>query len=88
MNMNLTKEWFEKMTALEGELEIGAGVPDYLPGFIPSDADKHYGALVEKLTRDNALLVKALKEIACLEDPAPLDWWQKKAREALSTAGR
>lgn len=44
--LDITKEWFEKQSAKEGDLEIGAGrLPDYIPGFIPSAADRHYNSL-------------------------------------------
>lgn len=49
MNMPIDKEWFEKRAAAEGDLEIGAGLPTYVPPFIPSEADRYYGAVIARL---------------------------------------
>lgn len=38
--------------------------PEYIPGFVPSAADRYYGAAISKLLRENELLVK---RIATLE---------------------
>lgn len=49
MKLPIDKEWFEKRAAAEGDLEIGAGLPTYVPPFIPSDADRYYGAVIARL---------------------------------------
>ncbi|MBA4797060.1 MAG: hypothetical protein H2043_06630 [Rhizobiales bacterium] len=63
MKMPIDKDWYEKRAAAEGDHEIGAGKPDYIPGFVPSAADQHYGAViaryqlaVQKLTVERDLL--------------------------------
>lgn len=33
MQMSITKEWFERRAALEGDLEIGAGRPSPSPSY-------------------------------------------------------
>ncbi|MFK0330875.1 hypothetical protein ACIQUB_07105 [Rhizobium sp. NPDC090275] len=47
MKLPITKEWLEKRAALENGHEISAGKPDYVPGFVPSAADRHYSMLIE-----------------------------------------
>ena len=44
----MTEEWFKKQAAKEGDLEIGAGVT-YVPPFMPSEADRYYGSVMDKL---------------------------------------
>lgn len=48
MKMPIDKEWYEKHAAAEGDHEIGAGKPDYIPGFVPSAADQHYGGVIAR----------------------------------------
>jgi hypothetical protein len=76
-DLNITKEWIAEKAALEGDGEIGAGVPAYIPPFIPSAADKYYSAVIEQyqssvagltariieLEEENAKLREALKSV-------------------------
>lgn len=48
MKMPIDKEWYEKRAAVEADHEIGAGKPDYVPGFVPSAADQHYGGVIAR----------------------------------------
>lgn len=42
----------EKRAAAEGDREIGTGqLPSYIPGFIPSDADRYYNGIVAGLMK-------------------------------------
>lgn len=89
MKMPIDKEWFEKRAAAEGDHAIGAGNPEYIPGFIPSDADRHHDRIasgllsrIARLEADNLRMLKALEEIASLTQTENLLWWQIKAREA------
>lgn len=50
MKLEITKEWFEKAAAREGDLDATTGRPEYLPGFVPSAADRYYGGVIAKLT--------------------------------------
>ena len=82
MNSDITKEWLEKRAALEGDSEISAGIPTYVPPFIPSDADRYYSAVIgqyqsaidahlqriAELESDNAKAFDALKGLVHLID--------------------
>jgi hypothetical protein len=49
LNLEISKEWLVQKAALEGDHEIGAGKPDYIPGFVPSAADRHYDRRIRDL---------------------------------------
>lgn len=58
LELGITKEWFEKRAALEGDHEISAMNPEYLPGFVPSAADRHYAHIASGLLKE----IEALKQ--------------------------
>lgn len=62
MKLEITKEWLEKRAALEGDSEIGAGLPTYVPPFIPSEADRYYGAIISKMQAALTYHTSALAE--------------------------
>ncbi|HEY9155560.1 MAG TPA: hypothetical protein VIM69_10535 [Opitutaceae bacterium] len=102
LNLNIDKDWFEKHAALEGDLEIGAGVPDYLPGFAPSAADAYYNRVIERLMArireleaahpspsapDISALVEALESIAAnAEERDGADCWAATTARAAITS--
>lgn len=47
--IGITKEWFEQKAALEGDSDPTTGTPTYIPGFIESEADRYYSAVITKL---------------------------------------
>lgn len=77
--MKITKEWFEKAAAREGDHEIGAGrLPTYIPGFVPSEADRYYNAVIAGLHSRIAELESALSvpAAAVVGEPVArdIDW--------------
>lgn len=46
MKLDITKEWLEKLAAAEGDEDPTTGKPEYIPGFVPSAADRHYGRII------------------------------------------
>lgn len=47
--IGITKEWLEQKAALEGDSDPTTGTPTYIPGFIESEADRYYSAVISKL---------------------------------------
>ena len=93
MKLDITKEWFEQKAAKEGDLEIGAGLPTYVPPFIPSEADRYYGRIITNMQAEIDTLKMGIKRLSdeeelCAEttgdDPFSLVYLASKlaAREA------
>ena len=49
MKLVITAEQAAKLAAREGDLDPTTGKPDYVPGFVPSAADRHYERKVAAL---------------------------------------
>jgi hypothetical protein len=97
LKLEITKEWLEKRAALEGDSEIGAGLPTYVPPFIPSEADRYYGAIIAKMQAALASHTSSLAEkdarIAELEAAlkraaasAGFQYMTSETREAIDAA--
>lgn len=51
MKMPPDPEWYAEKAKLEDGQEISAGLPSYVPPFIPSEADRYYSGVIAKLMR-------------------------------------
>lgn len=49
MKLAITAEQAAKLAAREGDLDPTTGKPDYIPGFVPSAADRYYERRIERL---------------------------------------
>lgn len=48
MKMPTDPNWYVKKAKLEDGCDVSAGLPPYIPGFVPSDADRHYERVIAK----------------------------------------
>lgn len=48
MKMPITEEWIVKKAAKEGDTDPTTGSVGYIPGFVPSAADRHYNAIISQ----------------------------------------
>lgn len=49
MKMPPDPEWYAEKAKLEDGCDVSAGLPPYIPGFVPSDADRFYNGIVVKM---------------------------------------
>ncbi len=63
MKLTIDKEWLRKKAEQEGDLEIGAGSPSYMPPFVPSEADRYYGKIIDGLMAERQRTDDLIEEV-------------------------
>lgn len=48
MKLPITRKWLSEKSAREGDADPTTGKPVYIPGFVPSAADRHYDAIISQ----------------------------------------
>lgn len=51
MKMPTDPKWYAEKAELENGCDVSAGLPPYIPAFVPSEADIHYNGAIAKLLR-------------------------------------
>lgn len=85
MNLNITKEWFERKAAEEGDHEIGVGSPVSAPVGVVEECERLRGTLRYILAQAEQGYPTVLSVIKANAKAALDDKWQATVREAIAT---